>query len=350
MYSLNYVREKFPTTDLGARFLPMKRISDYFRLMRPEQWVKNVFVLVPVVFSKNLFNVQLVSGSLFTFVSFCFAASSIYIINDISDRDSDRAHPIKKNRPIAAGTVSTVEGWAIAAILICLSFIILCSGGVRITASLPIILYVVMNLLYSFSLKKIVLIDVFVIAAGFILRIIAGGYAINVKISSWLIMTTLFISIFLAMAKRRGEFVQVGNDSTENRAGIHGVTQTEPSGKQGAHITRGVLQDYDLNLIDQILSISAASVIIAYALYTVSERTVHAFGTEALIFTTVFVVYGIFRYLYLINRMGFGESPTNALFTDIPMLINLFLFMASLVVIIYKHELLAIFSRYVSIQ
>jgi 4-hydroxybenzoate polyprenyltransferase len=315
----------------------MKRISNYLRLMRPEQWVKNVFVIVPLIFSKNLFNVSLFSGSLLTFLSFCLAASSIYVINDIADRDLDRVHPMKKNRPIAAGTVTIVEGWTVATILICASFFILFLGSVHITAVIPIVLYVVMNLLYSFRLKQIVLIDVFVIAAGFILRIIAGGYAIHVKISSWLIMTTLFISIFLGIAKRRSEFVHVNHDSGQ-----------DPS--KSGHSTRGVLEAYDLSLIDQILSISAASVIIAYALYTVSERTVKAFGTEALIFTTVFVVYGIFRYLYLIHKMGLGESPTNALLTDKPMVINLVLFITSLLAIIYKHELISILSGYVAIQ
>ncbi len=315
----------------------MKRISDYLKLMRPEQWIKNVFVIVPLIFSKNLFNISLFSGSLLTFISFCFAASSIYVINDIADRDLDKIHPVKKNRPIAAGTVTIFEGWIIAATLVCMSFILMFLGNVHLAAMIPIILYIIINLLYSFGLKKIVLIDVFVIAAGFILRIIAGGYAIDVKISSWLIMTTLFISIFLGIAKRRSEFVQINNglDKIKLEAG---------------HSTRNVLEEYDLSLIDQILSISAASVIIAYALYTVSERTLQAFHTEALIFTTVFVVYGIFRYLYLIHKPGLGENPTSALIRDMPMVINIILFMVSVVAIIYKHELILFISRYVPIQ
>jgi 4-hydroxybenzoate polyprenyltransferase len=315
----------------------MKRISDYLRLMRPEQWVKNVFVIVPLIFSKNLFNISLFSGSLLTFVSFCFAASSIYIINDIADRELDKIHPVKKNRPIAAGTVSVFEGWIVAVILICLSFILLFIGDVHLSATIPIILYIILNLLYSFRLKKVVLIDVFVIAAGFIFRIIAGGYAIDVKISSWLIMTTLFISLFLGIAKRRSEFVHVN----------HGSDKPLPETRSSS---RNVLQDYDLSLLDQILSISAASVIIAYALYTVSERTVQAFHTEALIFTTVFVVYGVFRYLYLIHKSGLGENPTSALLKDKPTVINIVLFIVSLVAIIYKHELLLFISRYVPIQ
>lgn len=305
----------------------MKKLSAYLRLIRPIQWVKNVFVAVPLIFSKNLFNISFLSESIITFLSFCLAASSIYVINDIADRDYDRIHPLKKSRPIAAGVVTLNEGWIIAAMLLILSFLLLTLGGIRLAAAIPIIIYVIVNLLYSFTLKQVVLIDVFVIAVGFILRIVAGGLAIDVKISNWLIMTTLFVSIFLGIAKRRSEFVQLIGSSDES--------------------TRRVLADYDLSLIDQILSVSAASVIITYALYTVSERTVRAFGTEGLIFTTVFVVYGIFRYLYLIHKMGLGENPTKALLTDKPMVINIIFYVISAVAIIYKQELIRIVSKYV---
>ncbi|MGO9482030.1 MAG: decaprenyl-phosphate phosphoribosyltransferase [Candidatus Kryptoniota bacterium] len=305
----------------------MKRVLSYFRLIRPNQWVKNVFVFVPLIFSKNLFDFHLFAGSLLTFASFCFAASSVYIVNDIADRELDKLHPIKKDRPIAAGAVTVVEGWSLAVLLLIISFAVIKIGSVRFTVIIPIAAYIILNLLYSFALKRIVLIDLFVIAAGFILRIIAGGYAIDVKISSWLIMTTLFISIFLGVAKRRGEFVHLSQSKDES--------------------SRKVLINYDLSLIDQILSISSASVIITYALYTVSERTVMAFKTEALIFTTIFVVYGIFRYLYLIHKMGLGESPINALFTDKPMVINIIFYVASAIAIIYKQELIRVISKYV---
>ncbi len=303
----------------------MKKLTAYLRLIRPVQWVKNVFVVVPLIFSKNLFNAPLLSQSIIAFLSFCLASSSIYVINDIADRDFDRLHPLKKSRPIAAGIVSVAGGWTIAVVLLFLSFFLLAIGGTHQTAAIPIIIYVLVNLLYSFTLRQVVLIDVFVIAVGFILRIIAGGYAIDVKISSWLIMTTLFIAIFLGIAKRRSEFVLLSGSPDDS--------------------ARKVLADYDLSLIDQILSVSAASVIITYALYTVSERTVRAFGTEALIFTTIFVVYGIFRYLYLIHKMGLGENPTNALFTDRSMVINIVLYVISAVAIIYKQELIRTVSR-----
>ena len=305
----------------------MKRLSNYLRLMRPYQWVKNGFVFVPLIFSKNLLDIRLFSEALFTFAAFCLAASAVYVVNDIADRDFDKLHPLKRERPIASGDVSVSEGWGLSLLLLAASFIFLMLDGARVTIGLAIAGYIGINLFYSFRLKRIVLIDLFVIALGFILRILAGGYAIDVKVSSWLIMTTLFISIFLGVAKRRSEFVLVSRSADET--------------------TRKVLSDYDLSLIDQILSVSAASVIITYALYTVSERTVQAFHTEALIFTTVFVTYGIFRYLYLVHKMGLGENPAKALLTDKAMVINTVLYLVSVVAILYKQELIQLLSTHV---
>lgn len=297
--------------------------------MRPYQWVKNVFVFVPLIFSKNLFDIPMLCETLATFVAFCLAASAIYVLNDITDRESDKMHPLKRERPIASGRISVVEGLGLSLLMLVLSFVFLVVVGARMMVGVTIAGYVTLNLFYSFRLKRIVLIDLFVIAVGFILRILAGGYAIDVKVSSWLVMTTLFLSIFLGVAKRRGEFVWVRGENDES--------------------TRKVLSDYDLGLIDQILSVSAASVIIAYALYTVSERTVHAFHTEALIFTTVFVTYGIFRYLFLVHKMGAGENPAKALLTDRPMVANSILYIISVIAILYKQELIRIISRYVPI-
>ncbi|HEY9166746.1 MAG TPA: decaprenyl-phosphate phosphoribosyltransferase [Candidatus Kryptonia bacterium] len=303
-------------------------IRRYIRLMRTEQWVKNVFVLVPLIFSKNLFNLPMLTETIVTFVSFCFAASGVYVINDIADRELDRIHPVKRNRPIASGEIPVLNGWAFALLLLLITFSLQTFASIAPSARAAIVLYIILNLFYSFLLKQVVLLDVFVIAIGFIIRITAGGFAIGVKISSWLVMTTLFISIFLGVAKRRGEYVNVTGDES----------------------SRKVLAKYDLSLIDQILSISAASVIITYALYTVSERTVRAFGTEALIFTTVFVVYGIFRYLYLIHKSGLGENPTKVLLTDKPTVVNIVFYIISVVTIIYyRQPLIDFIFRYVPI-
>ncbi len=308
----------------------MRKVRDYFGLMRPYQWVKNAFVFVPLIFSKNLLVPGLFYKSLLAFVAFCFAASAVYVINDVADREFDRLHPIKRDRPIAAGTVGIGEGWSLSVLLLALSLLLLFIEGSPLNLSLVVVGYVAINIFYSFGLKRIVLIDLFVIATGFILRILAGGYAIDVNVSSWLIMTTLFLSIFLGVAKRRSEFVLISKDTDET--------------------TRKVLSDYDLGLIDQILSISAASVIIAYALYTVSERTVHAFHTEALIFTTIFVTYGVFRYLYLVHKTGLGENPTKVLLTDRPMILNTVFYVVSVIAILYKSELITLVKGYVTLS
>ncbi len=308
----------------------MKRIKDYIRLMRPYQWVKNAFVFVPLIFSKNLLVIGLFYRSMLAFAAFSLAASAVYVLNDIADKEFDKIHPIKRSRPIAAERVGITEGWALSILLFALSLFFLALISSALAVSFVILGYVAINILYSFGLKRIVLIDLFVIASGFILRILAGGYAIDVNVSSWLIMTTLFLSIFLAVAKRRSEFVLV----------TKGIDET----------TRKVLSDYDLGLIDQILSISAASVIIAYALYTVSERTVHAFHTEAMIFTTIFVTYGVFRYLYLVHKTGLGENPTKALLTDKAMIVNTILFVVFVIAILYKSELIRLFKGYVTLS
>lgn len=305
----------------------MKRLPHYIRLIRPHQWVKNVFVFVPLIFSKNLFDTRMLGIDIVTFLAFCLASSAVYILNDIADRDFDRLHPFKRERPIASGAVGVAEGLVLALIFFAISVYMMAVFGLVVWAGIFIMGYAAINLLYSFRLKRVVLIDLFVIATGFILRILAGGYAIDVKVSSWLIMTTLFLSIFLGVAKRRSEFVLVNDVSEET--------------------TRKVLSDYDLGLIDQILSISAASVIITYALYAVSDRTVRAFHTEALIFTTIFVTYGVFRYLFLVHKMGAGENPTRALLSDKPMIVNTVVYLISVVAILYKTEILGALKQHV---
>jgi 4-hydroxybenzoate polyprenyltransferase len=182
---------------------------------------------------------------------------------------------------------------------------------------IAVLTYFVINLLYSFFLKKIVLLDIFFIAFGFMIRIIAGGWVIDVYISSWLILTTLFLSLFLAVTKRRSELAIIDNNSN----------------------TRKVLSDYSINFADQMATISAAGTVISYALYTVSDRTKELFNTENLIFTTPFVVYGIFRYLYLVHKKNLGENPTYVITSDVPMIINIIFWILASIAIIYKQKL-----------
>lgn len=285
------------------------------RLLRPLQWAKNVFVFAALVFSQHLLDATYVWLALRAFFAFSFAASFIYVINDVADRELDRQHPRKRLRPVASGVVSVAQALVIALLL----FV----ATIGLVAGLPwpfivcLGFYMLMNVAYSYFLKHVVLIDVFVIAIGFMLRVIGGALVLDVERSSWLLLTTMFLSLFLAIAKRRGELVSVSAD-----------------GALAGH-TRKVLQHYSVEFVEQMTTICAAGFVFSYALYTVSERTVKMFGTENLILTTPFVLYGIFRYLYLLHKKNLGESPTEVVLSDVPMVLNFVVYAIAMIAIIY---------------
>ena len=287
------------------------------RLLRPQQWVKNVFLIAPLIFSKHLFNPDYLLTTVLALVVFSLVSSSVYIINDIADREADRQHPIKKNRPIASGQISIPQ--AVVTFLVILAAVVLAGRNLDLKFQLVVLIYFVLNLSYSFGLKRVILVDVFVIAAGYMLRVLAGAYAIAVLISPWLVLCTLFVSVFLAISKRRGELMLAKNTV--------------------GYVGRAVLQQYDMALIDQLMTIAAAGMAISYALYTVAERTVTIFGTDNLIFTTVFVLFGIFRYLFLVRRKENDDDPAHVLITDWAMVFNVIAWFASCIVIIYWSEI-----------
>lgn len=289
-------------------------VAAYLKLVRPRQWVKNMFVFLPLTFAKELFQFAAVYDALKAFVAFSFVASAVYIMNDITDVAADRAHPQKRFRPIAAGSVSMVEGYLLVGVLLALAALVVVGMDVRFI--LILCSYFMMNLAYSFKLKNIVLLDVFVIAAGFMMRVIGGAYAIPVEVSTWLVLCTLFISLFLGFAKRRSELVLA---------------------KDASFVERKVLERYRVSFLDQMLTIAAAGTVISYALYTVAPRTLQAFGTDKLIYTTVFVIYGIFRYLYLIHTTDSTDNPTNAVTSDWPILITASLWVLACISLIYFH-------------
>jgi 4-hydroxybenzoate polyprenyltransferase len=288
--------------------------TQIIKLIRIPQWIKNFFVFVPLVFSLNLFHKELLFTTLLGFFIFCLTSSVVYIINDIVDADADRAHPVKKQRPIASRKISPSQGIIIVAIFT-LVIVLLCIG-LNSSFIILLILFFIINVLYSFKLKHIVLLDVFSIAAGFLIRVLAGAVIIGVAVSSWLILTTMFISLFLAVMKRHSEIAMLSEDST--------VT------------TRKVLAYYSLSFADQMATIAAAGVIICYALYTVSERTITVFKTENLIYTTPFVVFGIFRYMFLVYMNRQGENTTRILLTDVVMIITVILYLLTTMFIIYN--------------
>jgi 4-hydroxybenzoate polyprenyltransferase len=285
----------------------------YLSLLRPKQWIKNLFVLAPAVFAREIFHSDAFLTAGRAFLGFCLAASAVYIINDLSDVRSDRAHPVKRYRPLAAGTLSTAE--AVGALVV-----LLILGGVLVATMHPaytgiVALYFVMNLAYSLKLKDVLLLDVFVVAAGFMLRVFAGAAAIRVPVSSWIVLCTLFISLFLGWAKRRSELVMVREE------GLAGE--------------RKVLQFYSIAFLDQLLTITAAGAVISYALYTVAPHTVETFGTDNLIYTTIFVLFGIFRFLHLVHTTKATENPTNAVTSDPVILTVVLLWITACVLIIY---------------
>jgi 4-hydroxybenzoate polyprenyltransferase len=270
------------------------------------------------VFSQHLLDPDSALLSLRAFFAFSFMASFVYIINDVADRERDRMHPKKRYRPIASGEISVGQASVIALVLLAIVTVLLTGLDWRFVICL--VAYLVMNLAYSFYLKDLVLIDVFVIAIGFMLRVVGGALVIDVPRSSWLLLTTMFLSLFLGIAKRRGELVSIGSNEAEGISGFQ---------------TRKVLEHYSIEFAEQMTTICAAGFVFSYALYTVSDRTVKMFGSENLILTTPFVLYGIFRYLYLLHKKHLGESPTEIVLSDVPMIVNFIAYAIAMIAIIY---------------
>jgi 4-hydroxybenzoate polyprenyltransferase len=290
--------------------IPLHHISAYVKLIRPKQWLKNVFVFAPLIFARELFT-EASGKALLAFAAFSLTASAVYILNDMADVEADRVHPVKRNRPLAAGTISTAEAIGLMVLLLAVVVALVWHMDSRFIALLGI--YFLINMGYSFKLKEVVLLDVFIIAAGFMLRVLGGAYAIDVQVSTWIVLCSLFISLFLGFAKRRGELVQFERTSHE----------------------RKVLSLYKVDFIDQMLTIAAAGAVISYALYTVAPRTIEMFGTEKMIYTTVFVIYGIFRYLYIIHTSSANENPTNAVTSDLTILGTGVLWILTCILLIY---------------
>lgn len=289
-------------------------MKEYFKLLRIPQWIKNLFVFVPLLFSLHFFDKHYFLVSSFAFALFSLASSFVYIINDVIDIEADKVHPTKRFRPLASGKINKQAAFIIASIIL----IILIGFSFYTGNNFKYFLfgYLILNVLYSFSFKHIVILDVFSIAAGFTIRVLAGAAIIYVPVSSWLVLTTMFISLFLGVMKRHSELEQVPN--SDNRT------------------TRKVLSDYTVTFTNQMATVAAAGVIICYALYTVSQRTVTIFKTENLIYTTPFVVFGIFRYMYLEYLNQKGENTTQVMLTDLQMIATVVLYVITTILIIYK--------------
>lgn len=283
------------------------------RALRPVQWVKNVFVLAPIVFAEQLMDGEILSRAALAVAAFCLAASTIYLFNDLRDRHDDRKHPLKKNRPIASGALPVS-----VAIGACLVF----GGGALAVAALfggkfiaLLGAYIAINVMYSGFLKRVVILDVMAVSSGYVIRVMAGATAIDVGVSNWLLLCTTFLALFLIFSKRRHELVLLGADDAAKH--------------------RAVLGHYSEAFLDQMINVVTASTVVAYALYAVDDHTVERFGTDRLIYTIPLVLYGVFRYLYLIYQQPDERNPTEAILKDWPSVINVVLWGLLVLWIVY---------------
>lgn len=283
-----------------------------FVSLRPEQWTKNLFVFAALLFGHHLGNPHSVLLATATFAVFCALSGAVYLVNDVADRSSDRQHPIKRHRPIASGRLSPRVALVAAVVLSAAAaagaFAV--GTGVGVTA----LGYLGLLVLYSAVLKHLVILDALAIATGFVLRAAAGALAISAPISHWLLICTALLALFLALSKRRHELTLLAD---------------------GAIGHRPILEEYSPYLLDQMVAAVTASALVSYASYTASPDTAARLGTDRLPLTVPFVLYGIFRYLYLVHQKHRGGNPSTLLVTDRPLLACVALWAASIIVLLY---------------
>ncbi|MGM0884292.1 MAG: decaprenyl-phosphate phosphoribosyltransferase [Bacillota bacterium] len=278
-------------------------LKELVKELRPKQWTKNFLVFASALFAGTFLDPYTFLNAFIAFICFSFMSSTIYIINDIVDVEKDRLHPDKRKRPIASGAISTAQGVILAVITfsasVCLSLLI------SIELLLVLLLYFVLNLAYCLRLKHVVIIDVMIIASGFVLRAVAGALAVNGDLTSWFVLCTLLLSLFLALGKRRHELELFENDPSSRRR---------------------VLDFYSVKLLDQLMSIVTGVVIVFYSMYAATVNT-------AMMYTIPFVIYGIFRYYYLVHMENAGGKPEDVLVSDKHIIVTLILFGAVVVYI-----------------
>jgi len=281
--------------------------------LRPEQWTKNLFLFAGLIFGGRLLQPVAAVRAGAAFLVFCAMAGAVYLFNDLADRDADQRHPLKRMRPIASGQLPPATAFAAGVVLSVGAVVaaVLINGPFATIAGS----YLVLLLLYSAGLKHLVIVDVLTIAAGFVLRAVAGAAAVEVPIGHWLLICTTLLALFLALSKRRHELVLLG---------------------EGAIGHRRILEEYSPYLLDQMIAVVTASTLIAYTLYTISPDTVQRFGTDRLGLTIPFVLYGIFRYLYLVHQKRGGGSPAAMLVTDRPLLACVVLWTISVALVLYS--------------
>ena len=290
----------------------MKTIFLLFRALRPHQWIKNGFVLLPLIFAQQVFDPFHLLNGIQAVAVFCSLTGAVYLLNDYLDREEDRHHPFKRHRPLAAGLISPrlALGTAVGLLLISLA------GGFYVGRGffLVLLIYLGVQILYNLWLRDVVILDVFCVAAGFFLRVIAGAVVVSVPMSRWLMICTILIAMFLILSKRRYEVIVLGKIEGEKH--------------------RKVLSQYSAHLLDQMIGVTTAGVLLSYLLYCTSPETVQKLRTENMIYTFPFVLYGIFRYLYLIYQKREGGSPERIILSDRPLLASVLLWVVLCVLIL----------------
>jgi 4-hydroxybenzoate polyprenyltransferase len=280
------------------------------KTMRPKQWVKNVIVYAGVVFAGKVFDVRSLGLATLGFILFCAISSAVYLLNDLVDIEKDRQHPRKKFRPLASGALK--KNTAIATMLILLAVGLPLSFYAQPLFGLTILAYFVMQIAYCFYLKNVVILDVFTIAAGFVMRAVAGALIVQVIVSPWLLVCTMLLALFLGLAKRRHELVLLADGASDHRE---------------------ILKEYSSELVQEMISVVTSSVVVAYSLYAITAPNLPKNNLMAL--TIPFVLYAIFRYLYLVYRKDEGGSPEELLLKDIPLLVCIMLWGLTSITILY---------------
>ena len=287
--------------------------ASLFVSLRPDQWTKNLIVFAALIFAVKLLDPAATAKAAAAFLIFCALSGAVYLVNDVADREQDRQHPVKRMRPIAAGDLS--PGAAMSAAVVLSVIALAASFTLRPAFGAVAAAYLALFVVYTRSLKHIVVLDVMTIAIGFVLRAVAGGFVINVHISNWLLVCTMLGALFLGFAKRRHEITLLA---------------------AGAKGHRRILEEYDPYLLDQMIGVVAAATMVAYIIYCASPETHASFGTEWMVLTTPFPIYGLFRYLYLVHRKAGGGSPSDMLLEDRPLLACVLLWGITSVLIIYR--------------
>jgi decaprenyl-phosphate phosphoribosyltransferase len=288
----------------------------YLKLLRPKDWAKNLFLFLPLFFGREIFNVGKLIDVFYGFIAFSCIASSIYIINDYRDREDDRKHPVKCKRPLASGTVSPAAALVICGLLIVLGFGL--AWWIRDKFLFVLGIYFLINLAYSLGLKSIAILDIMILAIGFVLRIKGGSVISFVPLSEWIIIMVFLLAVFMAIGKRRDDVLLKLNSGTDMRKSIKG---------------------YNLELLNVLLALVCAVIIVAYFMYTMSPATVQNIGSTRLYYTCIFVLAGIMRYLQIIYVSTDSGSPTKILYKDRFIQITLLLWMASYILLLYTKDI-----------